>query len=300
MSSCQSPPYKCAANASATNFTSGGVGVCSESTVNDGGVDGSESSVSDVKGDCPESSVNGKLCDLMVRLKLKNPELGRKDMFTAILADGPEWKDVKFDMVKRSWKKMMKQSTKEQEEITASMLLTTKERKKAAFEEQQSIMKQNAKDQEESGASSTGTSKEEIERAISRGKTMAAPVTVKSPALEKQLKTLKARQVNYVLFTPPSEAADYAIQLSNAMGEIFFRVMWNRVIEAPWGSPKIKGELWMIYQQLEASLTPRYKKLLRKQLQAEFGVDPFEGKNGNNEKSELNRNELTKAMNQFS
>lgn len=245
--------------------------------------------------DISNSSLEVTLCNLMLRLKFENPNMGRKEMHSAVLAEGPSWEKVTFADVDKTWRRMKKKnakSNKENEDSTHRNELGTSSKKgqklgaclgelgacggeSVPCKDQSNKSKSDKKGKSQSSETKEVTS-EELERALFNEKTVST--NKKSEALEKQLKMLQENPfVNYIVFTPPYESNDCAIQLSDPMGEIFFNIMWNRVVKAPFGSKSICRELWLIYQQLEFNLMPKYKKMLKKQLLEEFGVDPSEG-----------------------
>ncbi|XP_068209693.1 uncharacterized protein [Palaemon carinicauda] len=235
------------------------------------------------------------LCTLMARLKVGNPNLGRKEMHSAVVAEGPEWKEITVEEISNLWRRMKRKNARNKENIVASSkqnldysVESPSLQELGACEKQGSPPKLDKANSIKAKKSPHGRREEpqeykeinasEITAAFNREKVLKADSN-KSPALEKHLKYLAEYPgVNYVVFTPSHENKDYAIKLADAMGEVFFNVMWNRVVRAPFGSKSIKRELWMIYDQLHANLLPRYRKMLRNQLQEEFGVDPLEGK----------------------
>ena len=235
------------------------------------------------------------LCDLMLRLKVENPEFGRKEVHSAVMAEGPEWEKTTFADVDKTWRRMKKKNAKNNKE-NISHSDTNSNRKKECSASSgkgqelgacggicESNKGNSSKDKlTEPSSHESCEPKELTEDEVKKALFYEKAVTTdgkQSKALEKQLKMLRENPyVNYVVFTPPYESNDCAIQLSDPMGEIFFNVMWNRVVKAPFGSRSISRELWLIYQQLNFNLMPKYKKMLRKQLEEEFGVDPFDGK----------------------
>lgn len=97
-----------------------------------------------------------------------------------------------------------------------------------------------------------------------------------SRALQRQIAFLeKNPDATYCLFTPDNEAYDRQIILTNVMGQLFFTLMWNRLLKVPWGFPANKP-LWTVYDLLQGSVDgKKYKTMLRNQLMAEFGADPL-------------------------
>ena len=78
------------------------------------------------------------------------------------------------------------------------------------------------------------------------------------------------------------------------MGDIMFKLMWNRLIVVPWGPAARSRPLWVVYEMLVTNQPNKYKVMLRNQLMAEFGVDPFECKNAQTE--EFKEGELRAQM----
>ncbi|XP_064122743.1 uncharacterized protein LOC135226970 [Macrobrachium nipponense] len=217
-----------------------------------------------------ESKPVGDLCALMVRLKLERPDLGRKEMLLAVRGEGGDWANTDFEQIKRSWKKVVKQTAEEMERRENEKRL-----RKTPSKKQGTIL---------GGDTSSSNKGEEFKNFCRENNEKTwldkdhNQESCQSPALERQLKFLKDYpDSNYILFTPPSETAHCSIKLGSTLGVLFFQVMWNSVIDTLHGCPAMKQELWMIYQQLEYNFSPRYKKMLHRQLQEEFGVDPFEG-----------------------
>ncbi|XP_064122797.1 uncharacterized protein LOC135226998 [Macrobrachium nipponense] len=239
------------------------------------------------------------LCILMARLKMENPNLGRKEMHSAVVAEGPEWEKLTVEEISNMWRRMKRRNAKIKENIATAGNQNAEcnghtSSKNPSLQESGACGKQGTTQKLGQGNSKMGmkTAQErqqdlqdhkaidmtEVSEALGGVKVLKADAN-KSPALVKQLKRLEEYPgVNYVVFTPPDEYQDCAVKLTDAVGEVFFYVMWNRVVRAPYGSKTIKRELWMIYQQLEGIMLPKYRKMLRNQLQEEFGIDPFEGK----------------------
>lgn len=118
-----------------------------------------------------------------------------------------------------------------------------------------------------------------------------------SKPLRKQLTMLEENpDLTYCLFTPGNEDADRGIQLSNVTGQIFFNLMWNRLVAVPWGAAAGSKPLWFVYDMLQANLgSTKYRTMLRNQLMAEFGADPLECKNASMEDFEMD--EVSEQLN---
>jgi len=103
-----------------------------------------------------------------------------------------------------------------------------------------------------------------------------------SKALKRQLATLeKDPSLTYCLFAPGNERSDLRISLTNIMVQIFYRIMWNRLVKQPWGlgTADWSNCLWLVYDMLSKHVGgTKYKTMLRNQLKAEFGADPVECK----------------------
>ncbi|XP_066947796.1 uncharacterized protein [Macrobrachium rosenbergii] len=249
--------------------------------------------------DSNEPDREQSLCILMARLKMENPNLGRKEMHSAVVAEGQEWEKITVEEISNMWRRMKRRNAKNKEN-TSTAANQNAECNGYPSSENPSLQGSGARAKQGTTQKlDQGNSKVVMKTAQGRQQHVqdhkeidTTEVTAalrgcrvlkadgnKSPALEKQLKFLEEHPgVNYVVFTPPDEYHDCAIKLVDAMGGVFFYVMWNRVVRAPYGSKTIKRELWMIYQQLEGNMLPKYRKILRNQLQEEFGIDPFEGK----------------------
>jgi len=221
---------------------------------------------------------NDELCELMYKLKLGKKELSRKTMLDAVHSEGPQWQSIKLDQVKRLWKKMVMKSPDQLSQGnggSTSKQVSSKENQQPLNQSWKKLSRMKGptvcNNNDDHGATSTPTAASESDQ---------SHFPNQSRALAKQLNFLENNPgCDYVIFTPPSESTDQGIALSDSMGRIFFAILWNRCVLASWGSASIRKELWMVYQQLTGSLDERSKPILRSQLRAEFGVDPFEGKN---------------------
>ena len=100
----------------------------------------------------------------------------------------------------------------------------------------------------------------------------ASPGFVRSPALLYTLNALEENPwVDYLLVTPSHANGDLAIQLSDTIGQLFFRLNLQRAVTT--GDP---GSVRMMYQALKTSAEQPGgigAAALRRQLKNEYGVD---------------------------
>lgn len=113
-------------------------------------------------------------------------------------------------------------------------------------------------------------------------------------ALRKQLAKLQENPgITYCLFTPSNINADMGITLADTMGQIMFKMTWNKLIKLPWGAKS--RLLWVAYEFLQGNVEDKLRKtMLRNQVMAEFGADPLECKNA--EFEEVTENEVRDAI----
>jgi hypothetical protein len=118
------------------------------------------------------------------------------------------------------------------------------------------------------------------------GKTRAALLryddgTPRSPALIRQIERLQSEEVKsggitYLLFTDREDDSDIGITFTHKAGAVMFEVLKARVFS----NRRFKGEVRRMYEMLKArlpGLVGRFSDAdLRRQLKAEYGVDPME------------------------
>ena len=90
------------------------------------------------------------------------------------------------------------------------------------------------------------------------------------PALVRQDKLLAENpSVDYVIVTGAKAANDFGHAFQDPMGAVFFRVLRSKAAQG------CTYSACKMFDQLKASLAPKNQKLVRRQIEAEYGVDPL-------------------------
>lgn len=113
---------------------------------------------------------------------------------------------------------------------------------------------------------------------------------IASPALLAQEKLLETNPgVDYVIVLPTG-SQDVGVQLSNPMGQLMFRAMRQKAPTSPYA-------VYRMYEFL-VSTHEHVKDILRKQLQAEYGVDPLSDEAMNAPRDNITEDEIATITSQ--